>query len=422
MLTIFVLSIAVFAISEVAPGNLAINTLGVFITPEQEASFNAQFGLDDPAATRYLRWLIGSDYQASRLLGHPLVRLRDETGRISWWAVAVDNTLYKNFVDSERRIWRIERLPDGQLRERQRDADQWAVDGDGLHYFWGVTSDDQLAMWVRGQTGAALLYRNQIWSTVANAPVDYLPLQRGILRGDPGVSMKSSQPISVTLVRRLTNSLILAGISFVLIMPLSLLLGLLAGLNEGNVFDRMLSFTGIVASVTPQFVSGVFLILIFASWLEWLPGATVLYRGDTLLNQPELLVLPVLTLTLAELGYILRITRASTVDVMGQNYIRTAVLKGLPTTRIIWRHALPNALLAPLTVMMLHVNWLIGGLVVVEVIFGFPGLGRYLLEAALDKDVFALEAGAMLLLVIATSTQLIADICYIYLNPRIRYT
>lgn len=134
-----------------------------------------------------------------------------------------------------------------------------------------------------------------------------------------------------------------------------------------------------------------------------------------------MLILPILTLTLIELGYVLRITRASMVEVMKTPYIPTAVLKGLPYRRILSRHALRNALMAPITVIMLHINWLIGGIAVVEAIFGFPGLGNYLLTSALYKDVFAIEAGAMVMVVLAVMTQLIADIIYTFLNPRIRY-
>lgn len=422
ILSLFLLSIAVFALCEIAPGNIAINTLGVLITPAQEASFNAQFGLDDPAVTRYIRWIVGSDWQASRLIGHRLTRITDEDDRISWWVVDDNGTFYKNYVDDEGQIMRLSRQIDGSTKVTQNDSDLWEIDREGVIYFWGITVDDKAAMWIRGDTPVEQLSRFQTWTSETNVPRDYLPLQRGILRGDPGVSLKSNRSISVVLFRRLSNSLLLAGSSFMLIMPISLLLGIVAGLNYGQTIDRFLSFIGIVASVTPEFVSGIFLILVFATWLKWLPGATVLHSGNSLLNQPKLLVLPILTLTTMELGYMLRITRISIIEVMNQNYIRTAVLKGLPLTRIIWRHALPNALLVPLTVMMLRVNWLIGGLIVVEAIFGFPGLGSYLLEAAMTKDVFALEAGAMLLLLIAVTTQLIADVCYTFLNPRIRYS
>lgn len=422
ILSLFLLSIAVFALCEIAPGNIATNTLGILITPAQEASFNAQFGLDDPAVTRYIRWIVGSDWQASRLIGHPLTRIMDEDGRISWWVVDDNGTFYKNDVDDEGQIMRLERQIDGSTNVTQNERDLWEINREGLIYFWGITVEDKAAMWIHNDTPVEQLSRFQTWTSEMNAPRDYLPLQRGILRGDPGVSLKSNQSISVLLFSRFKNSLLLAGCSFILIMPISLLLGVVAGLNDGGVIDRFLSFIGIVASVTPQFVSGIFLILIFATWLKWLPGATVIRPGNTLLDQPNLLVLPILTLTMMELGYMLRITRISIFEVMNQDYIRTAVLKGMPPIRIIWRHALPNALLVPLTVMMLHVNWLIGGLFVVEVIFGFPGLGSYLLEAAMTKDVVVLEAGTMLLLLIAVTTQLIADVSYTFLNPRIRYT
>jgi peptide/nickel transport system permease protein len=134
-----------------------------------------------------------------------------------------------------------------------------------------------------------------------------------------------------------------------------------------------------------------------------------------------MLVLPVLTLTLIELGYVLRITRASMVDVMKAPYIRTAFLKGLPYWRVVTKHAIRNALMAPITVIMLHVNWLLGGIVVVEVIFGYPGLGSYLLDSALFKDFNAIEAGAIILVAVAVGTQLLADLIYTFLNPRIRY-
>jgi peptide/nickel transport system permease protein len=110
------------------------------------------------------------------------------------------------------------------------------------------------------------------------------------------------------------------------------------------------------------------------------------------------------------------------VEVMRTNYIRTAVLKGLPRFRIVFKHAIRNALMAPITVIMLHVNWLIGGIVIVEAIFGYPGLGNYILNTALFKDVFGIEAATMILILVAVSTQLIADFAYTFLNPRIRYS
>jgi len=226
--------------------------------------------------------------------------------------------------------------------------------------------------------------------------------------------------VADTNFTRLRNSLVLAGIAFVLVMPVALLLGMIAGLREGSLQDRILSIGGMTFSVIPEFVTGIFLILIMSVWLNLVPGATV-FGEMAPWQRPQMLILPVLTLTLIELGYVLRITRASMVEVMKSPYIRTAHLKGLPYWRIVFKHAVRNAMMAPITVIMLHVNWLMGGIVIVEVVFGYPGLGKYLLESALFKDINGLEAGAMILVLLAVGTQLVADIIYTFLNPRIRY-
>jgi peptide/nickel transport system permease protein len=259
------------------------------------------------------------------------------------------------------------------------------------------------------------------WKESSGGPVEYIPLKKGFLRADPGVSLRTGRPVSKSIFVRLRNSLVLAGIAFVIVMPLSLFLGLLAGLKEGSLRDRALSIGGMTFSVIPEFATGIFLMLIFAVWLGVVPGATV-FGEKAPWERPDMLILPVLTLTLIELGYVLRITRASMVEVMRSPYIRTAYLKGLPYWRIVVKHAIRNALMAPITVIMLHVNWLMGGIVIVEVVFGYPGLGKYLLDSALNKDINALEAGAMILVIVAVGTQLVADIIYTFLNPRIRYT
>lgn len=422
-LTLLIVSMAVFAISELAPGNIAINTLGNTITPEQEASFNAQNGLDQSPVTRYLRWIIGSDWQAAKLIGRPVTRIYDaENDRYSWWAVAQDGTFFQSYTPDGQSIIRIERHPDGSTEEVVTSADVWQPNKDGLLVYWGVDREGHAAMWVKGDDQQTWTLTKATWTSVPGAPRQYIPLQYGLLRGDPGTSFYTRRPVAETLVRRLINTLFLAGIAFLIVMPLALLLGLLAGLNEGKFIDRLLSISSLVATATPEFASGVFLILIFAIWLKWVPGAVVVTNDAAIFENPKMLVLPVLTLTLIELGYVLRITRASMVEVMKTNYIRTAVLKGLPRQRIVFKHAVRNALMAPITIIMLHVNWLVGGIVVVEVLFGFPGLGRYVLESALFKDVFAIEASTMVLVIIAVGTQLFADIIYTYLNPRIRYS
>ncbi|MFQ5611839.1 MAG: ABC transporter permease [Anaerolineae bacterium] len=422
VLTLFLVSIAIFAISELAPGNIAVNTLGNTITPAQEASFNAQNGLDQSPLTRYLRWMIGSDWQAERRIGRPVRRIFDaENDRFSWWAVAEDGALFQNYTPDGETIIRVERQPDGTTQEIITSDDVWQPNDEGLLVYWGIDQSDHAAMWIRGDDLETWTLTKATWTSAKGAPRQYIPLQKGLLRGDPGKSFKDRRPVAEVLGRRLLNTLFLAGIAFVIVMPLSLVLGLVAGLNEGEFVDRVLSISSLVATATPQFASGIFLILVFATWLDLVPGAVVLPPGTSVFDRPQSLILPVATLTLVELGYVLRITRASMVEVMKTNYIRTAILKGMPRRRVVFKHAIKNALMAPITVIMLHINWLVGGIVVVEVIFGFPGLGRYILDAALFKDVFAIEAAAMILVIIAVSSQLIADIIYTYLNPRIRY-
>jgi peptide/nickel transport system permease protein len=422
LITLFAVSVAVFAISELAPGNIAINTLGNTITPAQEDSFNAQNGLDQPGLTRYRRWMLGSDWEAAQLVGDPVTRIYDEENdRYSWWAEETDGTLYQNYTPDGETIIRVERQPDGSTKEILTSGDVWTPNEEGVLTFWGVNDSGHAAMWVKGDDQLTWTLTKAAWTSAAGAPRRYIPLQRGLLRGDPGVSFFTRRPVAETLMRRLKNTAILAGIAFVIVMPLAVLLGLIAGLNEGKFIDRLASISSLVATATPEFASGVFLILIFSTWLKLVPGAVVVTSDRAIFENPEMLVLPVLTLTLIELGYVLRITRASMVEVMRTNYIRTAVLKGLPRSRVVWKHALRNALMAPITIIMLHVNWLLGGIVIVETLFGFPGLGRYVLEAALFKDVFATEAAAMLLVVVAVGTQLLADVIYTYLNPRIRY-
>ena len=422
LLTMFIVSIAIFAISEIAPGNIARNILGPFATPEQEASFLAQLGLDQPLHIRYITWLVGSDWRVERLVGMPLRRIKKPgTEFYEWWAVETDGSLVRWKLDGEDLI-ALRLQPDGTV-EKSLDNDRWQADETGVSTFWGVDVHNRAVMWEKG-SGQTYWMRAKAagwWTEQKGGAREYIPLQRGLLRGDPGESVKTGRAVADALLRRLQNSILLAAIAFVIVMPLGLVLGLLAGLNEGKPLDRILSIGGLATTATPNFATGIFLILIFAIWLKLLPGATVFVSERAVFENPKMLILPVLTLTLIELGYVLRITRSSMVEVMNAPYIRTAFLKGLPYWRIVFKHALRNALMAPITVIMLHVNWLMGGIVVVEAIFGFPGLGRYLLDAALYKDVFAIEAGAMVMVMLAVGTQLVADIIYTFLNPRIRY-
>ena len=420
LLTMLLVSVAVFLITESSPGNVARNVLGAFVTPEQEASFLAQMGLDTPIHLRYLYWLVGSDWHASRKVGLPLRRVTTRKGFVEWWAVREDGVLVRWKLQGEDLIAEAKTV-DGTLNE-YKDNERWRTTAEVQAIFWGVDNQNHVVKWGKGTDRKVWTFvMGTGWMESSGGPVDYIPLKKGFVRGDPGVSLRTGRPVAKSLYIRVRNSMVLAGIAFVLVMPLALFLGMLAGLKEGSLRDRILSIVGMIFTVTPEFATGIFLILIMAVWLGLVPGATV-FGEKAPWERPDMLVLPILTLTLIELGYVLRITRASIVEVMRSPYVRTAFLKGLPYWRIVFKHAIKNALMAPITVIMLHVNWLMGGIVIVEVVFGYPGLGKYLLESALFKDINALEAGAMVLVIIAVGTQFLADIIYTFLNPRIRYT
>lgn len=420
LLTMFVVSVAVFIIVESSPGNIAKNILGAFITPEQEASFLAQMGFDKPMTTRYLYWLTGSDWHAARKIKMPLTRITTETGFEEWWAKETDGTLVRWTLDGDDLMADV-RATDGTIT-RKNDNQRWKTDKDGNRFFWGLDRANHAVLWEKGGGKEVWTFTaGSGWQKTTGGPSKYIPLKKGFVRGDPGVSIRTGRPVNKSLFVRLRNSLVLAGIAFVIVMPLALFLGIIAGLQVGSFKDRFLSIFGMFFSVIPEFATGIFLILILSHWLDLVPGATV-FGEKAPWQRPDMLVLPVLTLTLIELGYILRITRASMADVMQSAYIRTAFLKGLPYFTVVWKHAVRNALIAPITVIMLHVNWLMGGIVIVEVVFGYPGLGQYLLDSALYKDVNAIEAGTMIMVLIAVGTQLVADVLYTFLNPRIRFS
>lgn len=421
VLTMFLVSVAIFVISEIAPGDVARHILGQFATPEQVELLRLQMGLKQPLPVRYLDWLVGNDWRLNRLVGKPLTQYQaTQFGEATWWAVEPDGTLKQWRTRKDIGLVEISLTPDGQRSEKP--VTEWQLDENGEEIFWGVDTANHVVMWRKSDRGLQVGPASAGRTMVEASGTVYYPIRRGLLRGDPGISLRTNRPVGPTLARRLRNSLTLAAIAFAFIMPLALTLGIVAGLREGSRTDRTISLLSLVTTSIPEFASGVFLILIFAFTLKWLPGAAVYTSDIAPWRDPKLLILPVATLTLVELGYVTRMTRASMIEVMNAPYIRTAYLKGLPYWRIVIKHAVRNALMAPITVIMLHVNWLVGGIVVVESVFGYPGLGLYLLDSALFKDINAIEAGALVMVALAVSTQLIADIIYTFLNPRIRFS
>jgi len=236
--------------------------------------------------------------------------------------------------------------------------------------------------------------------------------------GDFGDSVRFKVPVSEILWPRLWNTAILGFWTFFFLIPVSLILGVLAGMREGSKLDRVISIGSIITTSIPEFASTVFLSAIFVFTLKWLPGTSSMSSGFDF----KQLILPVLVLFIYDFGYVTRMTRASMAEVMTTPYIRTAILKGLPYRQVILKHALRNALIAPFTVIMLQINWLLSGVIVVEYFFAYKGFGALLLEASLNQDLYVIEAAAMVAVFVAVASQTIADIGYTFLNPRIRFS
>jgi peptide/nickel transport system permease protein len=244
----------------------------------------------------------------------------------------------------------------------------------------------------------------------------------GILRGDLGESVyMQGVTINSILWRRVGHSLILALTAFVIFVPLSIVLGVLAGVKKNKPTDSIISFLGLATMALPEFVSGVFLITIFGVNLKWLPIVSIIPIGESLWSNLQILVMPALSITFVMFGYVSRMQRSSMIQVMDSDYVRAAILKGMPKRYVIFRHALKNALLPTITIIGMNMGWLFGGLVVVETLFGFPGMGSLLMTAIKTRDVPLIEACVLLITVIYSLSTMITDILYSYLNPRIRF-
>jgi peptide/nickel transport system permease protein len=256
-----------------------------------------------------------------------------------------------------------------------------------------------------------------------NRPVyeRYVEWIGNVLSGDLGYSTLYKLPVNDIIWNRLGNTLILAALAFAIMVPLSILFGISAGMREGSKLDRSISVASIVTTSVPEFASGVFLASIFVIGLGWLPGTATLDAGAGWPIAAQL-VLPVTVIVLYDLGYVVRMVRASMVEVMTRPYIRTAVLKGLSFRDVIMKHALRNAMIAPFTVILLQINYMITGVVVVEAVFAYPGFGRMLLDSALAQDVATVQAASLFAVLVSVMTQIAGDLGYMMLNPRIRFS
>ncbi len=250
----------------------------------------------------------------------------------------------------------------------------------------------------------------------------------GTVQGDMGWSRVFRKPVSEVVSERLGYTGILMFWVMIVMVPMALIIGILAGMREGSALDRSLSVGSIAFTSAPEYVTGIVFTVIFASffgylakevgwWPDWLVFKGIAKAGKVTV---ENFTLPVMTMALYGMGYIARLTRASMVEVMTSQYIRTARLKGLDTRAVVLKHALRNALITPFTVIMLQFPWLLTGVVVVEAMFNYKGFGFVLVQASGNNDIELLLAISWVAVIVVLATQLISDIGYAYLNPRIR--
>jgi len=252
-------------------------------------------------------------------------------------------------------------------------------------------------------------------------PVQYVDWISGILTGDLGQSYAYRAPVAPFLEIALVNSAKLALVAFLLVVPLGILGGIVAALKRGRLTDRIISTAGLSATIVPEFVSGIVLILVFGVWLRWFPISATPPAGAGPLLQLYHLILPSLPLVLILFGYIARMARAGMIEALDAEYTRTAILKGLSYPTVIWRHVLRNALLPTISVIATQTVYLIGGLVVIEILFRYQGIGSLIYTAANKKDFPMLQAGVMSVGILFAIATLAADLLYASLNPRIRY-
>lgn len=287
-----------------------------------------------------------------------------------------------------------------------------------------------------GDVARAILGRNATPEAVEEIRVrlqlDRSPFERysdwlgGILRGDLGESasgvLTGSTATSIwdLSARPLLNSLILAGLALIILVPLGVVLGVAAAKSDGGPLDRLLSIGSIAAVAVPEFVTAAALVLVFAGRLRWLPPVSLPPIGGTPLDDPKILILPLLTLMAAALAQVLRMVRAGMLDSLSTSYVEVAHLFGLSDRRIEYQYALRNALAPTVQVVALTAQWLIGGIIITETIFGYPGIGQQLAQAVAVRDIPFVQSIALLIATFYVLINIVADIAVILLVPRLR--
>lgn len=248
----------------------------------------------------------------------------------------------------------------------------------------------------------------------------YADWASGAIRGDFGTAVNGFEPIASLVADRVRNSILLAAGALAAGVPLAIFLGVITGLWRDSWVDILFSTGAIFAMTIPEFVSATVLVLIFAIWLGWVPAIVITPADAPALDFFPEFILASVVLTMVMVAHIMRMVRSSVIEVMNSDYVQMAMLKGVPYRQIVFRHALPNALLPAINVVALTVAWLLGGVVVVELVFNYPGLGRMMIEAISDRDLPVIQALVMLVAATYVAVNLAADILTMILNPRLR--
>ncbi|APE38294.1 hypothetical protein BOX37_13180 [Nocardia mangyaensis] len=278
----------------------------------------------------------------------------------------------------------------------------------------------EVALGVRAGDPAALQAALKSAGLDQPVAIRYWSWLTGLLHGDLGVSMVSHQPVANLVGPRLGNTLVLTGCLLVLLIPVSLALGTWSAMRKDTMVDQVVGTGTMWFLSTPEFVVGTFLVLIFASWLRILPSVSMLNPRLTALEQPHLLALPVLAMLIVGAGQLTRLVRASTIEVLQSDFVQMAVLRGVPTRTLIIRHVLPNSLGPTVQMLGLALGSLIGGVVVIEMVFNYPGIGTMLVQAVSTRDITTVASLAILISAAYILSNLIADLVAMALNPQLR--
>ncbi|MDC1125886.1 ABC transporter permease [Candidatus Pelagibacter sp.] len=248
----------------------------------------------------------------------------------------------------------------------------------------------------------------------------YISWAYNAMQGNFGYSLSGQMPITEVLGPRVKNSLILASAAIIIGIPMALILGIITALWRDKFPDIIISTIAIFSMTIPEFISATLLILVVAIWLEWLPGIVIVSTDATFLELLPNIILPVIAIAMIMTAHMARMVRSSVIQVMASDYVQMAILKGVPYWKMVFKHVLPNALLPAINVVALTIAWLLGGVVVTEVVFNYPGLGRLVIESISNRDLPVVQALAIILASIYVSINLIADLMTLMLNPRLK--